>query len=72
MTQWYIQNLSLSKPNRNLNDLPLFLLLTLFKFNLSIVQSLPFLLFALCLKFSTELLDNTVVVMEGHVIILQR
>ena len=29
-------------------------------------------LFAVCLKFSTELLYNTVVVMEGNVILLQR
>lgn len=32
----------------------LFLLLILFKFNLSTVPSLPFIFFALCLKFSTK------------------
>ena len=54
VVHWYVQNLSFNKPNRNLNDFPLFLLLILFKFNLSTVPSLPFLFFALCLKSSTK------------------
>lgn len=58
VVQWYIQHLFFNKPNRNSNGLPVFLLI-LFKFSLSAVQCLPFLLFALCLQF---LINNSFII----------